>query len=72
MIRATVLKDDENRVSWTYDKCGGSFVTTTIVDKAWFDAQDTEHLTPEELKDLAYKDRVHSQVEGVTKCWGLG
>ena len=72
MVRATVLKDDENRVTWTYDKCDGTFVTTTIVDKVWFDAQDTEHLTPEELHDLAYKDRGNSQVEGITQCWGLG
>lgn len=46
--------------------------TRVTVDKEWFEKQDTEHLTAEELDKLAHEDRENSKVEGVCSWWGLG
>ena len=70
MVRGEVKEN--NRVGFHYSKCDGMSQHYNEVDKAWFDAHNTEDMTEERMEKLAYADRENSHVDGKTSWWGLG
>ena len=69
MVRGQVK---DGRVHFSYTKCGGMSIHYIDVDEEWFNKQDTENLTAEELDELAKKDQDNSKSKGTIQWWGLG